>query len=114
MSVQRFSHLCALVLVLGMASVATAQVPGMFHFSGQLETTNADFDGDVDIQIALYDDPTLGGAPHQLWSEMQTVSVKNGRFHVMLGADVTNPVVCPRVSKNRPSMWASPWATTQR
>jgi hypothetical protein len=90
---KRCIHLWGVILGLGFGSTAMAQVPGVFHFSGQLDTNNGALTDTIDVQFALYDDPVLGGETHLLWTEMQTVAVTQGRFHVLLGTDEINPIL---------------------
>ena|GEM_PF-5664660 len=93
MNWKRCIHLWGVILGLGFGATAMAQVPGVFHFSGQLDTNNGALTDTIDVQIALYDDPVLGGETHELWAEIQTVTVTQGRFHVLLGADALNPIL---------------------
>jgi hypothetical protein len=90
---RQWIQLWGVIFGVGFGSMAMAQVPGVFHFSGELNTNNGALTDTIDVQIALYDDPVLGGETHELWAEMQTVTVTQGRFHVMLGADEINPIL---------------------
>ena len=60
------------------------QVPRAISFQGVLldEAGNARADGTYELMLSLYDQESDGGA---LWSETQTVEVKDGVFSVNLG-----------------------------
>ncbi|MBM4319737.1 MAG: hypothetical protein FJ125_07205, partial [Deltaproteobacteria bacterium] len=92
LSPSRLFRLLALLTLLGPAGQVWADVPGLFSFSGRLATEDGDFTGEAEITITLYDHPSSPEAEHLLWSETQTVQVEGGRFTLLLGADVENPL----------------------
>jgi len=68
---------------------ALAVVPNHLNYSGKLDTGSGSFTGSVDITFSLY--PTATDA--HFWQETQAVSVVDGRFHVKLGTNTSNPLV---------------------
>ncbi len=70
--------LCACLL----ASTAFSAVPNRLHYSGKLDTAGGAFTGTIAMTFALYDGLS---ATSSAWSETQSVSVQDGRFHVLLG-----------------------------
>jgi len=70
--------LCACLLT----STAFSAVPERLHYSGKLDTANGAFTGTIDMAFALYDGLN---ATSSAWSETQSVTVQDGRFHVLLG-----------------------------
>ena len=88
----RHALLVSLLLVLALAlpeQLLWGQIPQVLSYQGVLTNPSGSLlsDGDYSMTFKLY--PTAqGGAP--LWSESQTVVVKNGLFNVALGA--VNPL----------------------
>jgi hypothetical protein len=90
-----FKSTLAILILLGplAASAAPAtDVPQVLNFSGRLATDAGDFTGSVYVTITLYDDATATEAGHVLWVDTLDVFVDAGRFHVLLGADPSNPI----------------------
>ena len=90
----------ALLALLALAPVAaSAQVPQTISYQGSLTDAEGNpVEGTVAMTFNLYGDPdTPSGL---LWSETQIVTVTNGTFDVILGADVANPL--------GPSLFESP------
>lgn len=75
----------SLLLILVLASSVLAQQmtssPRLIRFNGQLPVTQPD--QTIAISFAIYEQAE-GGAP--LWSEIQNVSLKDGKFAVVLGS----------------------------
>lgn len=74
------------------SGTAMGQVPSVLNFSGHLGSADGDFTGEVSITLTIWDDATDSDASHNLWSDTFQVQVDQGRFHVLLGADPTNPL----------------------
>jgi hypothetical protein len=74
-----------IVAVLGLASLATADVPQMINYQGRLTDDSGDpLDTTVSVVFTIYDDSAEGTAK---WSETHpSVTVVNGLFNVILGA----------------------------
>lgn len=74
--------LCAVTLA---AEVASAQVPRLVHYQGELK--NADgtpFSGTTDITFHIYDRPV---SVNPIWSEEhENVAVQDGSYNVLLGS----------------------------
>ncbi|MDH3969120.1 MAG: hypothetical protein OEU56_19055 [Rhodospirillales bacterium] len=89
-----------MLALLALAPVAaSAQVPQTISYQGSLTDAEGNpVEGTVAMTFNLYGDPdTTSGL---LWSEMHIVTVTNGTFDVILGADVANPL--------GPSLFESP------
>jgi hypothetical protein len=89
--VGRKAWLAVAVLVLLSGEVAAA-VPSILNFSGRLGTAAGDFTGVTNVTITLYRDPTSVDAGSVLWADTVDTYVAAGRFHVLLGADLSNPL----------------------
>jgi len=77
-----------LVIVIG-ALTATAGVPGLISYQGQLnDDGGVPINATISFTFSIYDAPT-GGTP--LWTEVQTLPVSNGVFNVQLGAVAALP-----------------------
>lgn len=59
------------------------------NYQGRLLQSGTPVDGDVSITFSIYSS-ALGGSA--LWSETQTVTVKDGIFNVLLGGEETLPI----------------------
>lgn len=76
-------------VLLGLAGPVGAQVPSLIHYQGSLTEGDFPVDDVLDMRFALYPQAT-GGSP--VWSESRSdVSVQNGRFSVLLGAETAFP-----------------------
>lgn len=88
MKVRLFS---ALLVIAGLAAVASAEVPRTVTYQGILR--NADgtlvLDGNYQLRFAIYDVPSAGTA---LWNETQTVGVVNGVVNAILGSVTPLPL----------------------
>lgn len=64
---------------------ASAQVPRLVHYQGELNTAEGNaFSGTTDITFSIYDRPL---ADNPIWSEVhENVEVENGTYGVMLGS----------------------------
>jgi|GEM_PF-1386943 len=72
--------------VLLLAAHAAAEVPGLIGFQGQLTENSNPVDGEIEISFKIYNVAT-GGSP--MWTEVQTVTVEDGRYSVLLGSVTT-------------------------
>jgi len=71
-------------------SVALAGVPTTLNYQGTLtDSGGAPVNGDRNITFRLYNVPTGGTA---FWEGSQTVTLKDGRLSVVLGANSANPL----------------------
>ena len=77
------------VMLLAMASIATAEVPPLMHYQGHLtDAEGAPLDTTISMIFTIYDDSTGEGI---VWDEEQpSVVVSNGLFNVLLGS--VNPI----------------------
>ena len=75
-----------LVVLLTVAPVATADVPGMMNYQGHLtDEEGAPLDTTISMTFTIYDDSTGGSS---FWTETQpSVTVSNGLFNVLLGSE---------------------------
>jgi len=73
---------CALIFS---AEIASAQVPRLVHYQGELKTADGSlFSGTTDITFHIYDRP-VSDTP--IWSEKhQNVKVEEGSYSVLLGS----------------------------
>lgn len=81
-------HVLALV-ILGLSSTVTADVPMMINYQGRLtDSLGKPLDTTVSMTFAIYDDSSAG---NQLWQEAHAdVDVVEGLFHLLLGS--TDPI----------------------
>lgn len=77
--------LIALTLTILASSSSLAAVPGQINFQGLLTDTAGTplSDGNYNVLFIIYDAPTAG---NQIWSEVRTVTLKDGLFTINLGA----------------------------
>ena len=87
---------CMAVLV---PAAAAAQVPWVLNYSGRLGSSTGDYTGAALVTLTVYDDATSMDATHVLFAEQQQLFVSAGRFHVLLGADPSNPIPVQVLSK---------------
>lgn len=83
-----------LILLLGIVSVGFAQIPRTVSYQGYLtDTTTGNpvdtLPGTVSITFTIYDALTAGNVQ---WAETQNVSVNQGVYNVVFGADSLNPL----------------------
>jgi len=71
---------------------SAAAVPPVLNFSGRLGTDVGDFTGAATLVGTIYDGPASQPLALALWTESQDVYVDQGRFHMLLGADPSNPL----------------------
>ena len=93
----------AVLLVILLSSVLTAEVPQLISYQGRLTDSGANPvpDGNYEITFSLYD-VEIGGLP--IWAEtLSTVGVQNGLFNVVLGA--TTPFGGPAKNSAVSSIW---------
>lgn len=74
-------------------AAAQSSVPDVLNFSGRLSQDGIDFTGTVTATVTIYDDATLSEPQHVLWTDTFELFVDQGRFHVLLGGDPSNPIV---------------------
>ena len=74
------------------AVAAAAAVPPVLNFSGRLGTDAGDFTGAANITGTIYDGPASQPLSLALWTETQDLFVDQGRFHMFLGDDPSNPL----------------------
>jgi parallel beta-helix repeat protein len=86
----------ASILVL-MPIAGRAQVPQTISYQGSLSDAKGNpLSATVEMVFRLYASPTVAIA---LWSEVQKVSVQNGTFSVVLGANALNPLDAARFKR---------------
>lgn len=92
-----------IIAVLALASLATADVPQMINYQGQLTNSSGDpLDTTVSITFTIYDAATNGSSK---WTETHSsVTVVDGLFNVILGAG-TPPVPIDDTVFNQPDRW---------
>ena len=79
-------------LILLAVGPARAGSPGLLDFSGRLGTEAGDFTGEAYVTLTLYDHAFASEPEHTLWVETTHLYVQDGRFHVLLGDDPSNPL----------------------
>ena len=89
---------CGFTVSAGTAAFADA--PGVLDFSGRLGDASGIYDGQVELTITLYDHASSFDSGHVIWTESSKISVSDGRFHVLLGADVGNPIPLDLLATN--------------
>lgn len=82
----------AFATLLSLSSPLGATPPQVLNFSGHLAGEAGAHTGEVALTLSLYDDPDSFATTHVLWTEVSTVFVSEGRFHVLLGGDEANPL----------------------
>ncbi len=98
---KRKNTLIIISLLLLAPSIASA-VPSVVDFSGRLDRDEQPFEGNVSMIVSLYAEPD--GAEPALWSERHDeVTVEDGFFHLMLGADPENSP--PDGMLDLPELW---------
>ena len=82
--------LVCLIAILGLSTLAYAEVPKMINYQGKITTPQgALIDTTVSMTFSIYGDPL--GMPPSLWGETQdSVKVEYGVFSVLLGS--VNPI----------------------
>jgi hypothetical protein len=85
------------LLIMGIflcALVAAAEIPVPINYQGSLtDAVGAPVtDGVYNLTFTIYDDPTLSGGLHTIWtSGSQPVTVTGGLFNYLLGSNVPFP-----------------------